>query len=151
MFIDNNPYTRHAEELKYFEDQLSPCPFCGGKGIFVAQQEPSYYECDQSLFIMCTECECQSKKVPAKIEFERIQGLRYLSGVWPESEYNCVNDLMRAWNRRMHSEPKKPEPSESGCYYICPSCNKFILRREKSHGNIDIPHCKWCGQALDWG
>lgn len=33
---------------------------------------------------------------------------------------------------------------------LCPSCNRFIDRHEHKHGNIDIPHCKWCGQALDW-
>lgn len=44
--------------------------------------------------------------------------------------------------------PKKP--AKSGSYYICPSCDRFINQHEQSHGNIDIPHCKWCGQALDW-
>ena len=47
--------------------------------------------------------------------------------------------------------PKKPQKSESGTFNICPTCGKFINRREKSHGNIDIPCCKWCGKSLDWG
>ena len=46
--------------------------------------------------------------------------------------------------------PRKPPKSESGTFNICPTCGKFINRREKSHGNIDIPRCKWCGQKLDW-
>ena len=48
--------------------------------------------------------------------------------------------------------PKEPERSDSEAFYICPNtgCRRFILRREQSHGNIDIPHCKWCGQALEW-
>lgn len=46
--------------------------------------------------------------------------------------------------------PKKPQKSESRTFDICPTCGKFIYRREKSHGNIDIPRCKWCGQKLDW-
>ncbi len=33
---------------------------------------------------------------------------------------------------------------------ICPNCEHFIRRYEQSHGNIEIPHCKWCGQALEW-
>lgn len=45
---------------------------------------------------------------------------------------------------------QKPERSDSGMFYICPSCQRFIERNEQSHGNIDIPFCKWCGQALDW-
>ena len=48
--------------------------------------------------------------------------------------------------------PKKPKKIGDSGYYECPGkgCNKFVKKREQSHGNIDIPHCKWCGQALDW-
>ena len=45
--------------------------------------------------------------------------------------------------------PKRAKKSESGMFNICPTCSKFINRREKSHGNIDIPRCKWCGQKVD--
>lgn len=44
--------------------------------------------------------------------------------------------------------PQKPKPS--GKYGVCPSCSKLIERYEQKHGNIEIPHCKWCGQAVDW-
>lgn len=49
--------------------------------------------------------------------------------------------------------PKEPKISGNGAYYICPNkdCRRLIERREQAHGNIDIPHCKWCGQALEWG
>lgn len=46
--------------------------------------------------------------------------------------------------------PKKVPHSDSGAYGVCPCCERFIERFEQSHGNIEIPHCKWCGQALDW-
>ncbi|MGN1106168.1 MAG: hypothetical protein ACI4RH_05910 [Huintestinicola sp.] len=46
--------------------------------------------------------------------------------------------------------PKIPQRSDSGMFFICPGCRRFLERRELSHGNIDISHCKWCGQALDW-
>ena len=46
--------------------------------------------------------------------------------------------------------PKTPQRPGSGMFFICPGCRRFLERRELSHGNIDIPHCKWCGQALDW-
>ena len=45
--------------------------------------------------------------------------------------------------------PKKPIYS-GGHEYICPNCNRFTRKREQQHGNIIIPYCKWCGQALDW-
>lgn len=60
------------------------------------------------------------------------------------------NELQVAMTALDKQIPKKPQKSESGMFYICPTCSKFINRREKSHGNIDIPHCKWCGQALEW-
>ena len=49
--------------------------------------------------------------------------------------------------------PQKPSPctNQKSNLYICPSCNRFIAKNEQSHGNIDIPYCKWCGQKLDWG
>lgn len=49
------------------------------------------------------------------------------------------------------STPKMPNRSESRAFFVCPSCNRFLERHEQSHGNIDIPYCKWCGQKLDWG
>lgn len=44
--------------------------------------------------------------------------------------------------------PKKPK--RSGKYGVCPNCSKLIERYEQKHGNIEIPHCKWCGQKLNW-
>lgn len=46
--------------------------------------------------------------------------------------------------------PKKPMHSGGSVFYVCPNCYKLIRKNEHSHGKIDIPHCKWCGQALDW-
>lgn len=46
--------------------------------------------------------------------------------------------------------PMGTKKSDSGMFYICPSCNKFLERNEQSTGNIDIPYCKWCGQKLLW-
>ena len=46
--------------------------------------------------------------------------------------------------------PQKPKVLDSGEFYSCPNCDIIIRKNEPSHGNIDIPRCKWCGQALDW-
>ena len=48
--------------------------------------------------------------------------------------------------------PKKPERDGGSIFYRCPNfqCRKSLTRREHAHGNVDIPYCKWCGQALDW-
>ena len=48
--------------------------------------------------------------------------------------------------------PKKPERDGGSIFFRCPNfqCRKSLTRREHAHGNVDIPYCKWCGQALDW-
>ena len=46
--------------------------------------------------------------------------------------------------------PKRPLASTSGRYGVCPCCECLVSKYEHEHGNIVIPHCKWCGQALDW-
>lgn len=57
-------------------------------------------------------------------------------------------DTLEAVNKQISKRAKK---SESGMYFICPCCDRFIERRERTHGNFDIPYCKWCGQKIDWG
>ena len=46
--------------------------------------------------------------------------------------------------------PVKIEKTDSGTFYICSNCKKIVKKNEQSHGNLNIPHCKWCGQAWDW-
>lgn len=58
--------------------------------------------------------------------------------------------LMRAIIAIQRLTPRKPAISSSGVYGVCPNCRRLVLHFEQSHGNIEIPHCKWCGQALDW-
>lgn len=58
--------------------------------------------------------------------------------------------LMRAIIAIQRLTPRKPAISSSGVYGVCPNCRRLVLQFEQSHGNIEIPHCKWCGQALDW-
>lgn len=53
---------------------------------------------------------------------------------------------MEALKKQMPTRPKK---SSTGAD-LCPCCDRFLERREKKHGNLDIPYCKWCGQAIDW-
>lgn len=45
--------------------------------------------------------------------------------------------------------PKKPNKINTKAN-VCPCCNRFIDRHEQKHGNLNIPYCKWCGQAIDW-
>lgn len=59
--------------------------------------------------------------------------------------------LMRAIIAIQRLTPRKPAISNSGVYGVCPNCRRLVLQFEQSHGSIEILHCKWCGQALDWG
>ena len=57
----------------------------------------------------------------------------------------CAFTLMLA-----QRSPIKPTLSTSGKFYICPTCNLSVSWLEQPCSNIIIPHCKWCGQKLDW-
>lgn len=48
------------------------------------------------------------------------------------------------------NKSEKAKKSESGNYYICPQCRRFVEKYEQSHGRIAIKHCKWCGYKLDF-
>lgn len=58
---------------------------------------------------------------------------------------------IEALKKQTPTKPKHEAINKLNYAYICPACNKFIFKNEQSHGNIDIPYCKWCGQKLDWG
>ena len=62
-----------------------------------------------------------------------------------------VNEACRMGMQALQKQiPTKPGKTSTGVT-TCPSCNRFVDRHERKHGNLDIPHCKWCGQAIDWG
>lgn len=72
--------------------------------------------------------------------------LRQLAGAEQRENRSPVNAA------RIKSERLQARIERSEIYHICPNkdCRRLIERREQSHGNIDIPCCKWCGQALEW-
>lgn len=64
-----------------------------------------------------------------------------------------IDALLLAIKSLRRLTPCKPTLSDSGDYGICPNfrCRRLVLQYEPTHGDIEIPHCKWCGQALNWG
>ena len=58
------------------ENELKPCPFCGG--------EPSIYKENGEVFIACTKCQC---------------GTAYLNGASPIEEK--IKVAVQDWNRRV--------------------------------------------------
>ena len=60
---------------------------------------------------------------------------------------NALTVALKAMSRVI---PVKLEKTDSGTFYICSNCKKIVKKNEQSHGNLNIPHCKWCGQAWDW-
>lgn len=45
---------------------------------------------------------------------------------------------------------QKAKKSDSGAYYVCPQCERFVEKYERAYGQIAIKHCKWCGYKLDF-
>lgn len=62
-------------------------------------------------------------------------------------EYQALTVLKSCAESRV---PIKAIEKKNSFFPVCPVCNKFIKKHEQSHGNITIPHCKWCGQKIDW-
>ena len=69
------------------------------------------------------------------------------------NQYSNLHTFIKSGELLRIFEGATPQKSDSGMYYVCPNpnCNKFVQRNEQSHGKIDIPYCKWCGQKFDWG
>ena len=44
---------------------------------------------------------------------------------------------------------KKPIPAVQSGFFWCPACRKAIKMRIEG-SKINISHCPFCGQALDW-
>ena len=106
----------------------------------------SYEECRADFFVNLI------RHAENKIKYwKRQPGYRCeiednLSQAGAEMQY--CQDALNALEKQT---PQKPKLLDSGEFYSCPNCDIIIRKNEPSHGNIDIPRCKWCGQALDWG
>lgn len=111
--------------------ELKPCP---------------YEECRENFFVNLI------KHAENKIKYwERQTGYRYEIGEHLSQAGEEIQYCQEALQVLAKQIPQKPKLLDSGEFYSCPSCDIVIRKNEPSHGNIDIPHCKWCGQALDWG
>ncbi len=72
------------------------------------------------------------------------------AGRYNEIEYlQAKNIAVQALKKQIAVPVDEPE-SVTIDWKICPDCERFISRYEQSHGRIEIRHCKWCGQKLDW-
>ena len=72
------------------------------------------------------------------------------AGRYNEIEYlQAKNIAVQALKKQIAVPVDEPE-SATIDWKICPNCERFISRYECSHGNVEIPCCKWCGQKLEW-
>ena len=83
--------------------------------------------------------------IEAKAYLEK-QMLAFEKTMAPEMK-GALTVALKAMSRVI---PVKLEKADSGKFYICSTCKKIVKKNEQSHGNLNIPHCKWCGQAWDW-
>ena len=71
---------------------------------------------------------------------------QYLPNTEGRDEDDILNKIRKAFLCRTPTNPGRTRSDAT----LCPNCNRFLDRHEQRHGNIDIPYCKWCGQAIDW-
>ena len=81
------------------------------------------------------------KEAIAILEAGRYNEVKYLE---------AKNLAVKALEMQTAKPVEEPE-SMTNHWKVCPNCNHFVERYEQSHGRIEIPYCKWCGQKLDWG
>lgn len=110
--------------------ELLPCPFCGGKAVLCTNDEGDKY--GDGYFVWC--CECAAESGCSSTDKEAIEA------------WNRVSDAVE----RM--KPKRVVCRHFNKYYgneigDCPNCLCTI--EDESELN-EHPHCKYCGQALDW-
>lgn len=72
------------------------------------------------------------------------------AGRYSEPEYLQAKNIAVKALKRQTAVPVDEPASGARDWKICPNCERFISRYERSHGNVEIPCCKWCGQKLDW-
>ena len=71
---------------------------------------------------------------------ERIKKYVEPQESWSEDDWEHYKTIIDALEKQI---PKKPIYKAEGKYttMVCPVCEK---------GNLVLPYCKHCGQALDW-
>jgi Lar family restriction alleviation protein len=76
-------------------DKLKPCPFCGGKAVFMTKQNNSSHTCVSFSFaIECSKCHTRPPKASDNVAF----------GLSSTGEIVTIDDgrekAIEAWNRR---------------------------------------------------
>ena len=80
---------------------------------------------------------------------EANEGFNVLNMIQGDEAFGVYYYLVNGAELKSVKEiPKKPIGDlHSVPHYRCPNCNKAIVVYEFDY---KYPHCKWCGQAIDW-
>lgn len=78
---------------------------------------------------------------------EVIETIERYRDLFPLDAQAAVDKAIEALEKQI---PKKPREAVQSGFFWCPACSKAIKMRIEG-SKINISHCPFCGQALDWG
>lgn len=78
---------------------------------------------------------------------EVIETIERYRDLFPLDAQAAVDKAIEALEKQIKKKPR--EAVQSG-FFWCPACSKAIKMRIEG-SKINISHCPFCGQALDWG
>lgn len=112
------------------ENELLPCPFCGGKAVLIEKWEKVF-----GFFVECSECVTSNYYSTSKEEAVKAWNKR----VYPDDVQEAIDSQTQ----------KRVEVSRyiNGCvWHFCPECGDVPCDEECNPYSF----CANCGQALDW-
>lgn len=112
------------------ENELLPCPFCGGKAFLNKEWEETF-----GFFGECSECESSTYYSLSREEAVKAWNRR----VYPD-------DVQEAIGKQTLKRVEVPKSMWEGVGFLCPCCSAFVVNE------YGFPYifCMDCGQKIDW-
>lgn len=112
------------------ENELLPCPFCGGKAFLNKEWKETF-----GFFGECSECESSTYYSLSREE---------AVNAWNRRAY--PDDVQEAIDKQVQKRVEVSRYINGRVWYFCSECGEDALDEE---GNPWF-FCRYCGQALDW-
>lgn len=90
-------------DIDNFFPPLAPCPFCGGKNLFVNHNQDR----DIPRWISCTDCEADGPPIDYRFSGEKLEALKIVADNWNRRMATSVKIIDSA---RMEDRPYWREP-----------------------------------------
>ena len=132
------------------EQELKPCPFCGGAAMLqITKNKSDQTAQTEQYYIQCVECKASSMKVTITEE----QSI--YADETDTTIQTTVDNIIKAWNTRDRDTPKRyakqPRTDRSYNTYmdpVCPKCGTIICYEPFKRCLPNKIYCQYCGQLI---